>query len=191
MLIRSVLRAPEGEAGAGGGGNGGGSDDAGASELAKLKAENAEFKRKESEASAKAKKAEAEAAKASGEVSKLVEHFEKQLAERDAAIAGLTGERDGLLKGTRAKDLAEKVATRLGVSVSPRLLGLLPQTGEDVAPEKLTDALVGRVAESVLKLDPDLKNAGKAGAAAGTAADSVSKDDPNYWRNVGRQLSGR
>jgi hypothetical protein len=190
MLIRSVLRAPEGEAGAGGGGNGGGSDDAGASELAKLKAENAEFKRKESEASAKAKKAEAEAAKASGEVSKLVEHFEKEIAARDAALADVTLRAEAFAKAQREQVLAEKIAGRLGVAASPKLIALLRYNGED-APEKLTDAIVGRFSEALLKLDPDLKNAGKAGAAAGTAADSVSKDDPNYWRNVGRQLSGR
>lgn len=191
-FLQGVLRAPEGDEG----GSGGGGD--GKDALAKAQAELAEYKRKEAELNKKATEAEKTAAKAAGESAKLAELYEAQIAalkgEHETTAKELAEHKakiEAAERKERANALAGKVAAKLGVSVSPRLLGLLPQTGEDVAPEKLTDALIGKVTEQVLKLDPDLKSAGKPGAAAGTAAAGVDKDDPDYWRNVGRQLSGR
>lgn len=188
--LRSVLRAPEGESGAGGGGGSGGSDVA--AELAATKAALAKLESEKAEASAKAKKAEAEAAKASGEVGKLVEHFEGRIADLTKQLTEVSTAHEGLVKSGRQSKLTEAVAAKLGVQVSPILIGLLPQTGLDIAPEQISDAIVGKVAEAVRKLAPDLKpNRSAAPGPAGGSGQPLDQSDPAYWSQLGKSLAGK
>jgi len=190
MLIRalhSVLRAPEGEEGAAGGAQKPATD---STEAAALRAELADYKRKESEAKTKADKAEKDAARGAGEIDKLVQRYESQIAERDTRLADLTGQLDSHVKQGRSQKLTEAVAAKLGIPVSPTLIGLLPQTGEDTAPEKITDAIVGKVAEAVRKLAPDLKPSSTATSAASGGGRERFASDEDYWRDRGKKASG-
>ncbi len=183
-ILRSVLRAPVGEEDGGGGGT-----DA-AAELAKTKAELATLKASQAAATKALKDAETARDRANGELSKVLDAKEAELAAEKKRADDAVAVVDGLTKKERQSALTKAVAAKLGVDVDPILIGLLPQTGEDIAPEKLSDQLVGKVAESVRKLAPNLKPKSNATSAASTGArDSVS-GEIDYFK-LGQQLAGK
>lgn len=182
--LRSVLRAPEGDAPAGGGSSAGGDD------VSALKARLAVLEREAADAKKAAADAETGKAKANGEIDKVIKRYEDDLKARDAQIAELSQKHDGLTRSIRQAETAKAVAAKLGVDVSPILIGLLPQTGEDIAPEKLTEGHIGRIAEAVRKLAPELKPSGRASAVPGTGP-TGSESPEEYWKARGRAASGQ
>lgn len=170
----------------GGGGGGAAPPDA---ELAKLRQENAAFKAKEAEI-AKDKE------RSNGEWNSVIKRYETELEAERAKTAAHAKERDdakaeaeGHKKAKRADDLGDAVAKALNVSMSPRLRGLLPQTGLDTAPEKLTPEHVAKVAAKVRELDPDLKPSGRPASAPG--AGPVGADGKTDYRKLGEILAGK
>lgn len=182
--LRSVLRDKAGEGVAGGAG------DSSAADLVAVRAELATLKAEKAEVARKAADAEKKANLAGGELTKLVDRFETELATERKAKEEALGLLDGHVKKDRQKAMTAAVAAKLGVDADAILVGLLPQTGEDIAPEKLTDALVGKVAEAVRKLAPSLKPKSGTTSAAGTGARDTDTGEMN-WTKLGERLAGK
>lgn len=194
ILLFGFLR-DEAQDGTQGGGAGGGAD--GGKEkppadpnarLAALEKELGDYKRKEREAKETEERSK-------GEWNSVIKRYEADLVEernkrseaekRSKELEDTIG---GFHKEKREGAFSEALAQHLGVSMSPRLRGLLPQTGLDTAPEKFDADYVKKVAAKIRELDPELKPSGKpiGNGAGGTPIGSDGKTD---WRAVGAALA--
>lgn len=162
-----------------------------ADELTTLRAKVAQYDKDAAEQKAAMAKADREAQKTAGEWDKIVSRHESEMAELrkqlDEAVSALDSHR----KQDRQRALTAAVAAKLGLPVDPVLIGLLPQTGEDIAPEKLTDATVARVADAVRKLAPNLRPPQRGPGGPAGASPAFGPDSDEYWRNRGASQSGR
>jgi hypothetical protein len=196
MLLRSIpfgfLREEnKGDAGGGGGAGGAGSEkppaDPGA-RMAALEKELGDYRRKEREAKETEERSK-------GEWNNVIKRYEKDLEDARGMTAAEKKRADELdaqiqshAKAKREGDFTEALAKHLGINVSPRLRGLLPQTGLDTAPEKLDAEHVKKVAAKVRELDPDLKPGAKPIGNGGGGAPVGAGGEIDYVQ-LGRDLA--
>lgn len=160
-------------------------------DVAALKARLASHERDAAEQKAARAKAEKSEARAAGEIDKLVSRYEADLAAAIKERDSLAAEIEGIKRQSRQRALTEAVAAKIGVPVDPVLIGLLPQTGEDIAPEKISDGHVARVAEAVRKLAPSLRPAQRAPGSPAGASPGPDPESDDFWYQRGASQSGR